>query len=182
MVEIHRDRAIRILLDRGAATIDHLNGTLLNHLESTEELLRRWGATADLALAGLCHAVYGTDGFPVSLLSVDRRDLVSEAIGPEAESIVYFYASCDRRYLYPKIGAESPMTFKDRFTSNITVPTVKQIRLFADLTLANEADVAIISGSCAEVPGWFVALVRQFGPVASDQVAQSCEQLITVAE
>ena len=118
----------------------------------------------------------------MSLLSIDRRDLVSEAIGAEAESIVYFYASCDRQYLYPKIGVEGTMSFKDRFTSNITVPMVKQIQLFADLTLANEADVAIISSTSTDVPGWFVSLVHQFGPVASDEVAQSCQQLITFAE
>jgi hypothetical protein len=182
VAEIQRDRAIRILLDRGAARIDHLNGTLLKHLERTEELLRRWGASGELALAGLCHAVYGTDGFPVSLLTIDRRDLVSEAIGTEAESIVYLYASCDRQFLYPQIGTEGVVTFRDRFTSNITVPTAKQIQLLVDLTLANEADVAIISSTSAEVPGWFVSLVRQFGPVASDDAAQSCEQLITFAE
>ncbi len=159
-----------------------MNGTLLAHLERTEELLDRWGTSADLTLAGLCHAIYGTDGFPVSLLTIDRRDLVSEAIGNEAESIVYFYASCDRKYLYPQIGAEGAMTIKDRFTGTITVPTVMQIQLFADLTLANEADVAVISSTSAKVPGWFVSLARQFGPVASDEAARSCEQLINLCE
>ena len=56
------------------------------------------------------------------------------------------------RYFYPKIDGEGTITFKDRFTGNITIPTAMQIQLFADLTFANEADVAIISSSLQKYP------------------------------
>ncbi|MEU9838865.1 DUF6817 domain-containing protein [Actinomadura sp. NPDC048032] len=42
-----------------------------------------------LRLAGLCHAFYGTDGFPVALGSVRRRQELSEVIGTEAEDLVH---------------------------------------------------------------------------------------------
>jgi hypothetical protein len=93
MTDERRGRAIRLLVDLGAATIEHLTGSLLEHLERTGDVLREWGCSEDLALAGLCHAVYGTDGFPVALLPVDRRNQVSEVIGPDSEAIVYFYAA-----------------------------------------------------------------------------------------
>jgi hypothetical protein len=56
------------------------------------------------------------------------------------------------------------------------------MQLFADLMLANEADVAIISSASAKAPGWFVSLVHRFEPVASGEVTQACEQLIALAE
>jgi hypothetical protein len=34
-----------------------------------------------LQLAGLCHAFYGTDGFPGALLPLDRRGELAAAVG-----------------------------------------------------------------------------------------------------
>ena len=55
-------------------------------------LLGEWGAGEDLRAAGLCHACYGTDGFPRPLLGPDERPLLAETIGTEAERLVYLYA------------------------------------------------------------------------------------------
>ena len=88
-----RHEAARELLTTcGAATIDHPGGTLLTHLDRVESRLARWGARDELRLAGLCHAFYGTDGFAETLLPLDRREVLREAIGGEAEELVHFYA------------------------------------------------------------------------------------------
>ena len=93
------DQVIAFLKTRSAEQIAHVNGTLLAHLEGTCALLLGWGNPIDLCLAGLCHAIYGTDGFPVQLLDISRRWELKRMIGPQAEEFVYFYASCDRSYL-----------------------------------------------------------------------------------
>ena len=67
------------------------------------------------------HAFYGTDGFATALGSHARRDDLAAITGEEAEQLVYFYASCDRRFSYPRL-AESAGPFKDRFTGTVLRP------------------------------------------------------------
>jgi hypothetical protein len=95
-------------------------------------------------LAGLSHAFYGTDGFATALGSPSRRDELAAIIGEEAERLVYFYASCDRRFSYPRL-AESAGPFKDRFTGTVLRPPMRSRRDFAELTAANELDIAAVS-------------------------------------
>ncbi|MGW3150033.1 DUF6817 domain-containing protein, partial [Streptomyces sp. NPDC001177] len=96
-------QARALLGQLGADTLAHPGGTLLAHLDRVRERLAVWGARPALRLAGLCHAAYGTDGFPSELLPLDRRPELRAVIGTEAEAIVYFYASCDRKATYPTL-------------------------------------------------------------------------------
>ncbi len=92
--------------------------------------------------AGLCHAVYGTDGLPVALLDVrTERPTLAGVIGADAEAQVYLYASCDRSYLYPQLGAGDPLSFRDRFTSVTFEPDRAAFAAFMELTFANELDM-----------------------------------------
>ena len=90
----------------------HLNGTLLEHLSATEGLLRSWGASEQLSLAGLVHAAYGTDGFAPFLLPWQNRRPLARVVGPAVEEIVYLYASCDRSSVYPQLSADGPVAFR----------------------------------------------------------------------
>lgn len=136
--------ALAILQAAGAEGIEHPGGTLLAHLQRVSDLLTSWGARPALVSAGLCHAFYGTDGFPVALLDTGRRAELVEAIGIEAEALVYFYASCDRKSSYRGL-ADSRGTFVDRFTGASMHPSLEARRDFAELTAANELDIAAIS-------------------------------------
>ncbi|WP_446211850.1 DUF6817 domain-containing protein [Micromonospora sp. IBSANI012] len=53
---------------RGAEAIDHPGGTLYGHLCRVQERLAALGSDVATQLAGLTHAVYGTDGFDLALL------------------------------------------------------------------------------------------------------------------
>jgi len=68
----------------------------------------------------------------------------SAARGAEAERLVYLYASCDRRLSYPHL-AERAGPFKDRFTGTVLRPSLSLRRDFAELTAANELDIAAAS-------------------------------------
>lgn len=147
------------LAARGAAGIAHPGGTLLAHLQRTGALLGQWGARPAVRLAGLCHAWYGTDGFAVALGEVARRDELAALIGAEAEHLVYFYAACDRRFCYPHL-AQPEGPFRDRFTGTVLRPPLALRRDFAELTVANELDIARVSpGSRA---GYGAALLDLF--------------------
>ena len=132
------------LAGHGAAGIPHPGGTLLAHLQRVHALLAQWGARPAVQLAGLCHAFYGTDGFATALGSPARRDKLAAITGEEAERLVYFYASCDRRFSYPRL-AETAGRFKDRFTGTVLRPPLWLRRDFAELTAANELDIAAAS-------------------------------------
>ncbi|MFJ2770572.1 DUF6817 domain-containing protein [Streptomyces sp. NPDC087300] len=151
------DRAAhRFLRDLGAATVEHPGGTLLDHLERVRQRLADWDARPALRLAGLCHALYGTDGFAPVLLPLDRRERATAVIGGEAESLVYLYASCDRAVGHPALtgrtGDGTPVRrdrsplFRDRFTGRAFAPTRRQQADFAELTVANELDIAGVDG------------------------------------
>jgi hypothetical protein len=141
-VNDRRAAAVALLDERGAATITHLGSDLRTHLFGTENLLRSWRCDEPVALAGLCHAAYGTDGFPVALLGITERHRLRAAIGGEAEQLVYRYAACDRRAVYPQFGGD-PVWFVDRFTGEHTVVDDVFLERFAVLTAANELDLAL---------------------------------------
>jgi uncharacterized protein (TIGR00369 family) len=136
--------AIELLAARGAGGIAHPGGTLLAHLRRVHTLVERWGARPAVRLAALCHAFYGTDGFATALGEVTDRDDLARVIGEEAERLVYFYASCDRAYSYPRL-AEDEGGFKDRFTGTVSCPPPGLRRDFAEITVANELDVLTVN-------------------------------------
>ncbi len=129
------------LLDRGAGKLAHPGGTLYEHLVRVAELLTAWGADQDLQAAGLCHACYGTDGYPEALLARSERPVLAALIGTRAESLVYLYGSCDRDVVYPVLGRAGPVSFRDRFTGLTHTPPDPDVRAFTELTAANELDI-----------------------------------------
>ena len=116
------DRVCTFLLDRGAGLVPHLRGFLFDHLRRTEALLRHWSTPEPVAVAGLCHATYGTDGFAPGLLGLDERQDLIDLVGETTEALVYLYASCDRSFVYPTLAAGCEPWFRDRFTGPSSGP------------------------------------------------------------
>jgi hypothetical protein len=160
---VHSDSGIAAvsasLALRGAAGIPHPGGTLLAHLERVYVLLAQWGARPALRCAGLCHAFYGTDGFAVALGDPFRRDELAAIAGHEAERLVYLYASCDRRFSYPHLATPAG-PFQDRFTGTVLRPPLSLRRDLAELTAANELDIAAVNPDLRAQAG--PALLRLF--------------------
>ena len=74
------ERVAQLLRVRGAAAVERPGGTLDAHLEGVQHRLAALGASSALQLAGRAHAVYGTDGFDVALLSLDERPLHARGV------------------------------------------------------------------------------------------------------
>jgi hypothetical protein len=145
----HRYGVLAFLTQRDTPSTPHIFGDLYSHLTGVESLVRAWGGSDRLALVALAHATYGTDGFAPNILELEERPLLASIIGPEAEALVYFYASCDRRYFYPQIEAPDTvadhLAFRDRFTDTTFTPSPAYVTDFVDLTLANECELAAAS-------------------------------------
>ncbi|QLE76474.1 hypothetical protein FGW37_32775 [Streptomyces rectiverticillatus] len=166
----------------GAEGIEHPGGTLLAHLQRVSALLSSWGARPALVSAGLCHAFYGTDGFPVALLDLGHRAEPAEAIGTEAEALVYFYASCDRKSSYHGLTDDTGL-FTDRFTGTRTRPSPEARRDFAELTAANELDIAAVSPQMRALHGAdLLALFTRWRPLLSERAWAHCRSVLGRAD
>jgi hypothetical protein len=163
------------LAARGAGEIPHPGGTLLAHLERVHARLAEWGARPALRLAGLCHAYYGTDGFPTALGDPVRRGELAAIAGAEAERLVHLYASCDRGFSHPRL-AEPGGAFRDRFTGALLDPPLPARRDLAELTVANELDVLRADARlrAAYGPGLH-ALFTSWRPLLGDPARRAVE-------
>ena len=132
----------RELANLGVGEFEHLDGSLLEHLNGTRQLLEKWGASAELQDAGLYHAAYGTAGFEESFVSISQRDKIASIIGITSEEIVFQYCACDRKCFFSKIGQVSNPEFKNRFTGKTYYLPEVMLRNFCELTAANEIDIA----------------------------------------
>lgn len=159
----NRSAVEQFLADRGAADMPHPGGTLLEHLIRVSRQLADWGAAPEVQVAGLCHATYGTDGFAPSLLELADRAVLVDLIGERAEALVYLYASCDRAATYPRLRNGERPVFRDRFTAADFQPDDEDLRVFLEITTANELDVFAHNADLASRYG--PAMYRLLEPV-----------------
>jgi hypothetical protein len=180
--EERREATIEFLRRHGAATTPHIFGDLLSHLVGVEHLVRSWGGPDVLALAALGHATYGTHGFEPSILERDSRSELVDAIGPEAEALVYFYASCDRDAFYPQLTSADlgpgDLRFVDRFDATQSEPSAEYVRLFVDLTFANEVELAAASPGGPGEWTWLADFCRDASRWASPSFAAGATALL----
>ena len=136
-----RPEVLRFLLERGADAMDHPGGKLFDHLLRTAVTLAEWDAPDELVTAGLCHAVYGTDGFRVALAGLEERDAVRAMLGDRAEAIVYVYAASDRSVSWDAPGGATGVPHRDRFTGEDRTLSAAEACEYWTLTAANELDL-----------------------------------------
>jgi len=137
------NQKFQVLSMLGAGDFEHLDGSLVEHLQGTKDLLQQWGATIELQDAGLYHAVYGTAGFSQNLVSTDQREKIADVIGCPAEEIVYQYCACDRKAFFSRVGQDENPRFPNRFTGESYYLSDGMLRDFCELTVANEIEIAI---------------------------------------
>ena len=137
------NQKINKLTELGAGNFDHIDGTLMQHLIGTRDILASWGASTQLQDASLFHASYSTAGFRSSLVTLDQRQQITDIIGEDAEKIVYEYCACDREVLYPRLGTTGNPEFANRFTGHEYFLDPDLLKSFCELTVANEIEIAI---------------------------------------
>jgi len=90
----------------GTDKIEHVSGDIFSdHLQGVQGVLQHWHADPEVALAGLLHSIYGTEGFQDFQLSLDRREDVKNVIGERAEKIAYVNCVLDRLSLDSQLDA-----------------------------------------------------------------------------
>jgi hypothetical protein len=165
------------LRQHGAETIDHPGGTLYAHLSRVHDRLGKHELGANVQLAGLAHAVYGTDGFDLVLLDPADRTTLRDLIGETAESLVYLYGACDRSRTWRRLHDTSEVW--NRFTNEAESLDPLQLQPFIDLSIVNELDVVEKDPAVAEKFGsYFRSLFTSWAQVASAQVMADARRLL----
>ncbi|TFV88325.1 DUF6817 domain-containing protein [Blastococcus sp. CT_GayMR16] len=171
------DRVAELLRARGAEAIDHPGGTLCAHLERVQHKLADLGASRRLQLAGRAHAVYGTDGFDVALLTLDERPLLADIAGEDVERLVYRYGACDRSRTWHGL-AETRQVW-DRFTGACEALDAEDLRDFADLSIVNELDIAEHAPEfLAQHSDFIRRLTAEWAPLLSPSVADEVRRVL----
>jgi hypothetical protein len=166
--------ALEFLRGTVAPELPHPGGTLLAHLLRVHDRLEECGAPPHVCRAGLAHAVYGTDGFDVTLLKLGERSLMIDMVGPDAERLVYRYAACDRSKTWPNLATTGVVW--DRFTGTSEQLTGAELTEFADLTVVNELDVLAHSAEIEHRHGDALrALFLRWQPILSPAVARAAD-------
>jgi hypothetical protein len=98
---------LSFLQSLGADKIPHSGRTLLQHLEGTEAIVRRWGGNETVCRAALFHSIYGTEFFKNAPLkpSLETRRKIRKLIGPAAETLVFIFCTFQRSSIYAAIEA-----------------------------------------------------------------------------
>lgn len=138
------DEKFRKLIELGAGEFEHVNGSLIAHLEGTRCLLKEWNASEVLQEAGLYHAAYGTSKFTEYLFKIAaQRSEVAAVIGSAAENIVYHYCACDREAFFTQFGQVDNPVFYDRITTEESAISSDLLHQLCELTAARETEMAI---------------------------------------
>lgn len=165
------------LREHGAESVAHPGGTLYAHLGRVHDALAALGHDPHVPLAGLAHAVYGTDGFDLTLLATADRAVLRDLAGAPAEELVYLYGACDRARTWTAL----PQTRQvhDRFTGAVHTLTDAQVRPFTDLSIVNELDVAEQDPAFVVRHGtYFRTLFAAWQPLASPAVSARARHLL----
>jgi hypothetical protein len=137
------DKKFRRLIELGAGEFEHVDGSLIAHLEGTRCLLKEWNASSVLQDAGLYHAAYGTSAFVQHLFELAQRKEVATVIGNEAENIVYHYCACDRDAFFTQFGKVDKPIFYNRITTEKSAISSELLQQLCELSAANETEIAI---------------------------------------
>jgi len=97
--------------------VRHSGRDFYSHLSGTYALLKSWNDPEPLCLAGLFHSIYGTWHLRHKAFPIERREVIRDLIGEEAEALAYAFCVIERpRMLIANIDAPE-IEFVDHSTS-----------------------------------------------------------------
>jgi hypothetical protein len=129
--------------------VRHSRRTFLDHLVSTAKLLRAWGCPEVMCLAGLFHAIYGTESFEYPKLQMITREAIREVIGVDAENVAWLFGMSTAKSLQTHLReldlptmAEKTVFLSHRVTGSALACTRSELLALANVTCANALDQA----------------------------------------
>jgi hypothetical protein len=97
--------------------VRHTGRSFFEHLKGTHDLLRDWGNPEPVCLAGLFHSIYGTWHFRHTALPIEKRALLAELIGKEAEFLAYVFCVSERPKIFLANAGRSEISIHDHYAN-----------------------------------------------------------------
>ncbi len=132
-----QSKLVDLLIELNTDSRSHSSGTLIDHLQKTYELLKLWKNPNYVCLAGLFHSIYGTQIYKKQTLGLEERDIIKNAIGIEAEYLVYLFCIMDRGYFYNNLGSNKLRSLQDETYISISEKTKRNL---CEILVANELE------------------------------------------
>ena len=132
-----QSKLIELLIDLNTDSLSHSQGTLIDHLQKTYELLKQWNNPDYVCLAGLFHSIYGTQIYKKQTLGLYKREIIKNAIGIEAEYLVYLFCIMDRGYFYNNLGSNKLRSSQDETYILISEKTKRNL---CEILVANRLE------------------------------------------
>ncbi len=127
-------------------------------MAGTYAILRCWQQPKPVAIAGLCHSLYGTDAFDTACLGPQDRDRVKIVIGEEAEQLAFLFGAMRREAFLAAPGCGH---IENRFTNGRDRVSPADSSALCHILLANELDLVIAKKG----PGKPGKVAKKVGPV-----------------
>lgn len=124
----------------------HMKGRLyVDHLLSVHAGLTVWCLPLKVRLAGLLHSIYGTERFDGFKLGLDKRPIVTDVVGAEAELLAYANCAIVREDfdMYAPRGFRK---FPSRFGGEINFTDGEEFRYLCAIQLCDWLDQVVITG------------------------------------
>lgn len=132
--------------------VGHSGRNLYTHLKGTCDLLESWGNRQAVCLGGLFHSIYGTWHFRHKSCPIDRRDVVRDLIGEEAEFLAYVFCVAER----PKEFVANIQSCEVLVTDHYLKKTIRLSR--SQLTDLLEIESANLIEQGGNIGGWLRSL------------------------
>jgi hypothetical protein len=129
------------LLNLGTQEVSHTNSDFYLHLRGVYSYLERWGCLEYVALAGLFHSLYGTEGFQGFTLPLDRRDEIRGLIGDRAERLVYTYCALTYESMRESVLSGGEPHLWDRFADRLLEVTAQEFTEILWMMMANTLEI-----------------------------------------
>lgn len=140
----YQDAVAQLKLLQVDALAHRGDGNLLDHLQGTYALLKKWDNPESICLAGLFHSIYGTQTFTTSSMDISARKQVADIISPMAEILAYRFCIQDQWYflanLKTQLQAASGHHIRNRFTKEKIDLTPVEFMQLMELFVANELE------------------------------------------
>jgi hypothetical protein len=154
------DEKFRRLIELGAGEFEHVNGSVMAHLEGTRCLLKSWQACDTLLDAALYHGAYESPAFESEWFGFAQRQEVVAIIGQPVEELVYHYCACNRIPFFTQFSEQQSPLFYNRLTNSSLQIAPSLLANVCELTVANELDIALHDSEFVEQHGhnlnqWF---------------------------
>lgn len=132
-------RYLDLLRELAADDSPHSDGTLLEHLTGTYDLLEKWGNPKDVCVGGLFHSIYGTQYYTVQSTDLADRKRIADIIGPQAEELAFLFCTTDRMSFFTEADKASPMLVDTTTRKSVSVDT-PTLRSLIEIEVANRLE------------------------------------------